>query len=119
MAEDRFIRVSNGAVYRYSPALMKRADAMVISGLAAADHYRKMGVENDITAKYPESELTRGVPEPPAKKTTRRVPKKTRSDKTPTTVVSTEEEPDALKELLGDAENILAGDSAGQTNPPG
>ena len=109
MAEERFVRVSNGAVYRYSPTLAKRKDATIISGLAAADYFRAQGAENDITKKYPESELTRGVPEPPAKKTTRRVPKKATSDKKPVTVVSEEEEPDALKEILGNAEDLLSG----------
>ena len=109
MAEERFIRVCNGAVYRYSDKLMKRKDASVISGQAAADYFRSQGADNDITRKYPESSLTRGVPEPPAKKTTRRVPMKATSDTKTVTMVSDEEEPDDLKELLGNAEDLLSG----------
>lgn len=107
MTEGRFIRVSNGAVYRYSETLMKRRDAQLITGQTAADHFRKRGVSNDITEAYPPSETTRGVPEPPAKKTTRRVPKKAKGDTRAQVVVSEEAEPDALKEILGDGQNLL------------
>lgn len=108
MAEEKFIRVSNGCVYRYAPMLMKRRDAQVVNGQTAADYFRSIGVSNDITEKYPPSELTRGVPEPPARKTTRRVPKKATDDKKPVVMVSEEEEPDALKEILGNAEDLLS-----------
>jgi hypothetical protein len=114
MAEERFIKVSNGAIYRYASGLMKRRDAQVVNGQTAADYFRKMGVKNDITEKYPPSELTKGVPETPVKKTTRRVPRKPKApksdDNTPTVMVSDEAEPDALKELLGDGEDLLSGD---------
>ena len=104
---EKFIRVSNGVVYRYSEKLMKRRDALVVDGQAAADYFRSIGVENDITKKYPESELTRGVPEPRATKTTRRVPKKETSGAKTATVVSDDKDPDALQELIGNAEKLL------------
>ena len=99
--EERFLKMKSGAVYRYTEALAKRKDAMLVDGFAAAEYYRKLGVENDITQAYPAREIDAGAipdkPRRPPRNQTKRASKKT------AVVVSDEEVPseDALEELIG------------------
>lgn len=67
---ERFLKMKSGAVYRYSAALAKRKDAIVVDGHTAAAYFRSMGVENDITEKYGERAID--VPVAGKKRTTTR-----------------------------------------------
>lgn len=97
---ERFLRVKSGAVYRYSEALAKRRDALLVDGHAAADYYRSIGVKNDITEKYPPREEAIPVQRP--RSVQRRPSPKSK------VVVSDEQIPDELEELMGkDVKNLL------------
>lgn len=102
MAEEKFIRVPSGAIYRWSTKLARRKDGVVVDGHAAADYFRSRGVKNDITERYPKRDFRPAIPTEPPKKQ-RRVGAKGK------TVVSDEAEPDALEGLLNDGKNVPTG----------
>ncbi len=101
MAEERFLKMKTGAVYRYSAMLAKRRDAVIVDGYAAAEYFRSIGSENEITKKFPKRDI-----DTPAPKTGK--PRRKASPKAKTVV--SDDKDSGLKELLGeDAENILTG----------
>lgn len=102
----KFIRVKSGAVYRWTPMLAKRKDAIIVGPQEYADWTRAQGAENEFTKKYPERE---GIPAPKKNEPKPRSLKKAASRSKPKTMVSSEEEPDALKEIIGDGANLLTG----------
>jgi hypothetical protein len=108
MAEERFLRMKSGAVYRYSPALAKRRDAVLVDGFAAARHYRSIGVKNDITEKYPEREMDEGAIPPAPRRPPRDQSKRTRGAKAAVVVSDSEGDTAAIvEELLGnDAKDV-------------
>lgn len=82
--DDRFIRVKSGAVYRFSERLLKRKDAVIVTGQEAADYYRSINSENEITAKWPakkHSALRPQANKPSAKSRGGRKPRTVVSDK--------------------------------------
>lgn len=104
---EKFIRVKSGAVYRWTPLMAKRRDAILVGPQEMADWHRSIGTESEYTKKYPERG---GIPTPDKrKKAPPRTLKKAASRSKPQTMVSSEEEPDALKEIIGDGANLLTG----------
>lgn len=67
---ERFLRVKSGAVYRYSEQLAERKDAIVVDGHTAAEYFRSIGAENDITKKYPERDVDRASTKAPSRRKT-------------------------------------------------
>jgi hypothetical protein len=103
--EDRFIKLKSGAVYHYCEALAKRKDALVVDGHVAAMYFRKLGIENAITRKYPMRAIDKNaIPERPTRPA-RDQSKRGRPRKS--MVVSDDEQTPAtaLEELLEDNAN--------------
>lgn len=50
---DRFVRLADGTIYGYSEMLARKKGASVVDGYVAATYFRSVGVENDITKRYP------------------------------------------------------------------
>lgn len=105
MSDEQFIRLKSGTVYRYSDALFKRKDAVIVTGQEAADFFRSVKTENDITKKYPPKETV--VAKTKAKRggTGGRKPR--------TVVSNTTTDIDAIMESLENGSNIRGPDKPG------
>jgi len=99
----KYLRFASGAVYRYSESLAAREDAVEVPERDFALHLASMGVDNDLTRKHknPAPAIPEELPQPKKKLT---VSKAGRGKKT---MVVADSDKEALKELLGDVEDLL------------
>lgn len=49
----RFVRLASGAVYAWTEMLAKMRNATEVTAQVAADYYRTLGADNELTQKYP------------------------------------------------------------------
>lgn len=105
----KWIKTRNGAVYAWNERLAEARGAYVVSAQEAADYFRSVGAENELTKKYPpleeiieeaaeEAEVAPVRPQPQSRQTKARTARakgktKTKTKTKPVTAPAIEDEP--------------------------
>lgn len=123
MANPEYIRVAKtGAVYRWTPMLAKRKDVVAVELKDYVEFLHREGLSKEQIAKNLGKRAAAFLDPPEAIPTgpkTRKPRKPTKTSEKPKTVVSNEEAPNTLEELLGDATDLLGRNESGEGDSAG